>query len=227
MKLIFLGNSLTEGIYGGNFVTQIAAKLAEHTVINAGVGGDTIVNVLERLEEVIAQEPDAIFVMCVENDAISYQYPAMRLYYQYSKNIPDGIVSPDTYARTYRQVFTRLQETQSLLWVGLSISEYSPELLETMRQYNALAAEVARDLKIPVLDLTTHLDTSHIPARPPMSARVIELIAQRGADGWNDYENERQRGGFKYTFDGVHLTPTTATLFADEILKFLKSSGAI
>ena len=223
MKLVFLGNSLTEGRYGGDFVAHIAARLPQHTVINAGVGGDTVLNLLERLErDVLAHEPDGVFVMCAGNDAISYIYPDLRKYYRRSKNVPDGVVTPEVYARSYRDLLTRLQVAHIQTWVGLSPSEYSPELFEAVRQYNSLAAEAARALNIPVLDLMPYFDPGDIPARPPLTMDTIRLIGNRELSGWNDYENEQQRHGYRYTFDGLHLTPKAARQLADIILDFLK-----
>ncbi len=223
MKLVFFGNSLTEGSYGGNFVAHVAKRLPQHTVINAGVGGDTILNLLERVDrDVLAHEPDGVFVMCAGNDAISSVYPDVRKYYRRSKNVPEGVVTPEMYARAYRELLTRLQLAHVQTWVGLSPTEYSPELFNTVRHYNNLAAEAARALNIPVLDLMPLFDTQDIPPRPPLTMDMTRLIGQREQSGWNDYENEKQRLGFRYTFDGMHLTPKAAEQLAEIIINFLK-----
>jgi lysophospholipase L1-like esterase len=222
MKLVFLGNSLTEGKYGGDFVSLVAKRLPQHEIINAGVGGDTILNLLARLDEdVLSHEPDGVFVMCAGNDAISYLYSDVRKYYRRSKDVPDGIVTPELYAQSYRDLLTRLQVAHVQAWVGLSPSEYSPELFDTVRQYNDLAAEAARALNIPVLDLMPHFTAENIPSRPPLTMDTIRLIGQREMSGWNDYENEQQRNGYQYTFDGLHLTPKAAAQLAEIIVEFL------
>ena len=43
MRIVFLGDSLTWGQYGGDFVAEVAKRLPEHETLNAGVGGDTVV----------------------------------------------------------------------------------------------------------------------------------------------------------------------------------------
>ena len=55
MKITFLGDSLTWGGYGGNFVEYVADQLPDHTIVNAGVGGDTVINLLRRLDEVLGR----------------------------------------------------------------------------------------------------------------------------------------------------------------------------
>jgi lysophospholipase L1-like esterase len=186
------------------------------------VGGDTILNLLQRLDaDVLSHEPDGVFVMCAGNDAISYIYPDVRKYYRRSKDVPEGTVTPELYAQSYRELLTRLQVAHVQTWVGLSPSEYSPELFDTVRQYNDLAGETARALNIPVLDLMPSFKAEIIPSRPPLTMDTIRLIGQREMSGWNDYENEQQRNGYQYTFDGLHLTPKAAAQLAEIIVEFL------
>ena len=60
MRIIFLGDSLTWGGYGGNFVDVVAQLMPEHDIINAGVGGDTAINIERRLDDELAEhQPDA------------------------------------------------------------------------------------------------------------------------------------------------------------------------
>lgn len=226
MKLVFLGDSLTWGGHGGNWVAEIARRCDQHEIINAGVGGNTVVNLLRRLDEdVIAHEPDGIFVMVGGNDSISYSQPQTRPYYKKSQGIPDGVVTPEMFASTYRDLLTELQLNHIQTWMGLAPAEYNPVVVEHKRQYNELAAEVARAFNVPVLDLMAQLKPDEIKDRPPISIAFIDRIGQRVASGWNDYENERQREGYTYTFDGLHLTPAAAQIVAGLVIDFLELDG--
>jgi len=221
MKLIFFGDSLIEGSYGGSFVAGVASLLPGHTIIGAGESGNTVINLLNRLDAVLEEEPDGIFVMCGGNDAISYSQPETRRYYRRVQKIPDGIVTPDAFARSYRDLLTRIQLAHIRAWVGLPPMEYNPETVAALKQYNALAREAADSLSIPVLDLMTRLNPERIPPRPPLDRQAIRLVGQRQESGWSDYETERQRGGFTYTFDGLHLTPEAAQRVAQLVVEFL------
>lgn len=222
MKLIFLGDSLTWGGYGGNFVAEIAHRLPDHTIVNGGEGGDTVINLLNRLDGVLEQQPDGIFVMVGGNDAISYTQPETRRYYRRAKKIPDGIVIPEIFAKTYRDLLTHIQLKHVLTWVGLPPIEYNPEVVEAVRQYNQLASQATKAFNIPVLDLMTRFAPGKIPDRPPLNQDVINLIGERSRSGWSDFETERQRGGFTFTFDGLHLMPDTAEQVAEIIVDFLE-----
>ncbi len=222
MKLVFLGDSLTWGHYGGNYVAEVAALLPEHSIMNAGEGGNTVVNLLRRLDTALAQEPDGLFVMVGGNDTISYSQPATRPYYAQVQKIPAGMITPEQFAQTYRDLLTQLQLAHIQTWVGLENTDYSPQLAAAFAQFNGLAADAARSFNIPVLDFNHHFPASALQHRPPLSLDSINLIGRRINAGWADYDAERARGGYTYTFDGLHWMPDTARQAAKFIVEFLR-----
>lgn len=226
MKIVFLGDSLTWGGYGGDFVAEAARRLAQHTLINAGVAGNTALNLLRRLPAVLEQGPDGVFVMVGGNDAISYSQPKTRRYYARAQDIPGGVVTPDQFAAAYRDLLTRIQLAHTLAWVGLPPVEYSPLLAAAVRQYNERARAAAAALNIPVLDLAAAFATGAPPARPELDQRAINLIGARVQAGWDDYERERKAGGFTYMFDGLHFTPAAAARCGALVAAFLRDQQA-
>jgi lysophospholipase L1-like esterase len=227
MRIVFLGDSLTWGRYGGDFVAEIAQRLPEHEIINSGESGNTSLSLLNRLDDVLALEPDGIFVMVGGNDAISYSQPETRRYYQQVQKIPDGIITPELFSRTYRELLTQIQLNYIMTWVGLAPKEYNPAVVEAAEQFNALAREIAESLNIAVLDFMPHFKPEHIPDRSPLNLATINLIGKRANSGWSDYESARAEGDYTYSFDGLHITPESAPRFADLIIEFLRQQGAI
>lgn len=224
MRIVFLGDSLTWGGYGGNFVEGVAKRLPEHEIINAGVGGNTVVNLLRRVEkDVIEREPDAVFVMIGGNDSISYSQPETRPYYKKSQNIPDGVVTPEMFIETYRELLMQLRLAHIHTLMGLAPSEYNPTVVESKAHYNQLAADLARSMNIAVLDLQPVFSPEELKDRPPINIRFIEEIGKRASGGWEEYEAEQEKNGYSYSFDGLHLTPASAEKAADVIAEFLKS----
>jgi lysophospholipase L1-like esterase len=222
MRIAFLGDSLTWGGYGGNFVDEIAKLRPQHELMNAGVGGNTIENLLQRLDDVLAQQPDGIFVMVGGNDAVAYSQPDTRGYYRKAQNLENGFITPDEFTRAYRDLLTQIQLAHVLAWVGLEPTEYSHTVFKALQEFNAIAREVAESLNVPVLDLTQHFRAENLPERPPINQKFINLIGERSRTGWQDYEAEQQRGGFTFTFDGMHLTPENARKVAELIVEFLE-----
>jgi lysophospholipase L1-like esterase len=222
MKIVFFGDSLTEGSYGGNYVNVLREKHPEHELINAGQSGNTVINLLDRLEsDVLVLEPDGVFVMVGGNDAISYSQPRTQIYYKQVQNIPDGVVTPDQFSQTYRELLGTLQTNYIQTWVGLPPAEYNPAVVEAQQQYNRLAADAARSMGIPTLDLMPHFKPDDIPQRPMLDLAFIQEIGRRSQGGWSDYETSRQEKGFTYTFDGLHLLPESAGRMAELIGDFL------
>ncbi|MCA9885329.1 MAG: hypothetical protein KC708_20265 [Anaerolineae bacterium] len=224
MRIIFLGDSLTWGGYGGNFVDVIAQLMPEHDIINAGVGGDTAINIERRLEDEIEKhQPDAAYVMVGGNDAVSFTMPKTRNYYKHAKKIkPDGIVTPEQHAQAIHTILLGLLGQRILTGLGVSPTEYNVELARARQQYALAAKKVADELRVPVLDLFDEFAPKNPIEREPVDMSFIQTIGQRSESGWNDYEKERQQWGYTYTFDGMHLMPATAQLYGERIAVFLR-----
>jgi lysophospholipase L1-like esterase len=225
MNIVFLGDSLTNGNYGGNWVSLVAQHFRQHTIINAGVGGDTVVNLRQRVDDLLQQyQIDVLFVMVGGNDAVSYLMPATRPYYKSAKGIPDGTVTPDLFATTYRELLTQVQLYHVQTVVGLPPTEYNAELVAMRHHYNKLTKTICDALNIPTLDLATPFIPPNPIQREAVNLGFIQDIGKRMASGWNDYEAERQKWGYTYTFDGMHLLPSSAEKMARLVITFLKEA---
>ena len=222
MKLVFFGDSLTWGGYGGSYFNELKPLLPDHELINAGEGGNTVINLLRRLEDdVLSHEPNGVFVMVGGNDAISYSQPKTRQYYEQVQQIPGGVVTPDQFSQAYRDLLTRLHLAHTLVWIGLPPIEANPTVVETTKQYNDLASESARALNISLLDLMTEFTPANLPERAPIDMSLILTIGARLKDGWNEFAKAQAEGGFTFTFDGLHFMPESAKRVAQRIAPFI------
>lgn len=225
MRIVCFGDSLTEIGYGGSYFRELVTLMPEHDLINAGVGGSTVINLLRRVEQdVIAQSPDAVFVMVGGNDAISYSQPKTRSYYRQRHEIPAGVVTPEQFEIAYRELLTKLQLAHIVVWIGLEPCEYSPETVAAFRDYNDRARTTARSFNLPVLDLMEHFPPGDVPEREPLGVEYILTIGAREKRGWNDFEGAQKAGGFRFTFDGLHLTNETARKVAERVAAFIRAN---
>ncbi|MGJ3239739.1 MAG: SGNH/GDSL hydrolase family protein [Anaerolineae bacterium] len=223
MQIAFLGDSLTWGGYGGNFVQAVAEQLPNHEIINAGEGGDTVVNLLRRLDTVLEKHsPDAMFVMVGGNDANSYAVPQIRGYYKKAKQLDEGMVTPGQFEETYRELLQQLQLNFIQPLVGLAPTEYSREIVEAKREYNQRARSVADSLNIPILDLDAIYTPDNPIEREPITIQYIQQIGANWNSGWDKFEEERAKWGYTYTFDGLHIMPEMGMAFAKHIVAFLQ-----
>jgi len=68
-KIVFLGNSITEG--GGNWNN----KFNVHNIVNRGISGDITEGILARLDEIIFYKPIAVFLLIGINDIFDIGIP--------------------------------------------------------------------------------------------------------------------------------------------------------
>ncbi|MFQ3565959.1 MAG: GDSL-type esterase/lipase family protein [Aggregatilineales bacterium] len=222
MKIVFFGDSLTWGGYGGSYFDALARYLPGVERVNAGAGGDTVINLLRRLDEdVIAQQPEAVFVMVGSNDAIAYSQPDTRPYYRQTKALSHGFVAPGAFEQTYRELLIRLQLEHIQVWVGLPPAEYNSDVVAALEAFNARTSRVARALAIPTLDLLAEFRPATLPHREPLRLGDVLLVGRRIAEGWHDYASAQTAGGFTFTFDGLHFTPEAAERAAAKIAAFI------
>lgn len=226
MKLVCLGDSLTWGGYGGSYVEELRKLMPEHEIINAGEGGNTVVNLVRRLnDDVLSHQPDGVFIMVGGNDAISNCQPKTRSYYRQGQGIDNGEIDLHEFESGYRTLLTELHLAHVLVWVGLPPIEYNPVTVATLKTYNERAALVARSLNVPVLDLMAAMNPPEIPDRPELDIGFILTIGAREKRGWTDYETARAEGNFTYTFDGLHFTPEGAHKAAELIAAFIRAEA--
>lgn len=60
-KIIFLGNSITEG---GNW----KRLLSDSTIVNRGISGDNTFGILARIDDVVKRQPEKVFLLIGTND---------------------------------------------------------------------------------------------------------------------------------------------------------------
>ncbi len=223
MKLVCFGDSLTWLGYGGSYYEELVKLLPQHQWINAGDGGNTVINLLRRVDDdVLSHQPDGVFLMVGGNDAISFSQPKTRSYYRQAQGIPDGVVTPPQFEQAYRDLLTKLQLAHVVVWIGLEPCEYNLEVVAAFREYNARIQTIARAFTLPTLDLMGAFPPGDLPDRPPLEIGYILTIGAREKRGWHDYESARKAGGFRYTFDGMHLMPETARQMAALIAAFIE-----
>lgn len=85
-----LGDSNTQGSMAHNFVNDLdlAMKDEGYEFINAGVNGDLVYNVLNRLDEVIACHPDYIIILIGTNDILAGLTKYNEIKFELKKQLP-------------------------------------------------------------------------------------------------------------------------------------------
>src|SRR5215467_5674496 len=78
--LVCFGDSLTEATIGASYIDLLRGRLPDVQVVNAGINGDTTLNLLRRIERDVApHHPEVVVLLVGLNDACTvYGEPAIR-----------------------------------------------------------------------------------------------------------------------------------------------------
>lgn len=124
-KIIFLGNSITEG-------GRWRQLLKDSTIINRGIAGDNTFGVLARLDEIVKLKPASLFVLIGTNDL--------------SKKIPDEAILENIFTMISRikagSAKTKIF-IQSILPVNETVERF-PQQFNNSMHINTINDQLAR-----------------------------------------------------------------------------------
>ena len=136
-KIIFLGNSITEGGKWGSLT-------GDKTVINRGIGGDITFDLLKRSDDIIRRQPSKLFILIGINDI--------------SKDIPDAVIA-DNYRKLVQKIRRACPSTliyvQSILPVNNTVINFPQHYDKAAHivSTNILLKQMAKNLHCTYIDL--------------------------------------------------------------------------
>jgi len=197
-KVVLVGDSIRM-----SYSAQVSKRLAgKAQVISSKANGGDSNNVLKNLQGwVIVHQPTVVHFNCGIHDTKKFTETG------------EFQVSPEQYEANLRTIVTRLRDDTDAVLIFATSTPVLDERAKGTRQqkvyelfaasidqYNAIAAKVMTELKVPVLDL-------HAAVMKPAAPATVETLI--GADG-------------------VHLTPSAQELLgnrvAEAVMEHLPSS---
>ncbi|HUR04232.1 MAG TPA: GDSL-type esterase/lipase family protein [Nonomuraea sp.] len=233
MKVICVGDSITRGQVSGNYVKLLESRLTGSTVLNAGVNYDVSAHMLDRLSEVVDQDPDVVTVLIGTNDATATlgEQTAQKLRNRW-KLTEDP--SPDRYAANLAAIATRLKDETRARIALISPPVLGEDLdsvaLRRTSEFGEIVRKVAAEQFVTYLPLNEQMveyleKTDHTPR---VHYRADSLLAPTAAmqhfflgRGFDAISKSR---GLLLTTDTVHLNSRGAGMIADLIEGFVRSS---
>ena len=229
LKIAFLGDSLTEGIVGGSFFKILQQKLPQHQLFNYGKGGDTVISLYRRLQNLdMASRLDLGFLWIGGNDV----YVKTRRTFPIIKRLRG-----QPWARSHAQFQSYYRDLLDFLFDKISNIYTIPPLLigeDVNNDWNkelAILSKIIQDLSVSYpnvefIDLRepfiSHLSSERIsPYVPKSLSRVIwDKLFSNSPEDWEKKASER---GLHVTIDGVHLNQTGAAKVAEVFRKKIHS----
>jgi lysophospholipase L1-like esterase len=233
---VCFGASLTAGTVSFNYLELLESRpnLADFKFINHGVNGDLAWNGLQRLDQVIAEQPDFVTIMIGTNDVNATMSERNWIRYKSFNHLPTR-PTREWYEENLRAIVTRLKaETKArLALVSLALvgEDLEHEANRKVARYNDVVLRIADDEGISYLPLWERMMAylrEHEADRkelPPMLEYRDGLHNTGNALGlhsmglsWNEVS---QRNGLLLLTDTLHLNGKGAGLVADLIQEWL------
>lgn len=232
MRIVFCGDSLTEGVYGASYLRVLRQRTladprpADIELINVGAGGDTVVNLARRIAcDVVPRQPDWVVIFLGVNDCSTYllsrSLPTLssyrsRRYFRREKGMRQP-VTPERFRDGLRTVIEGIRartHARIALCTPATLGEsLHSRAWHTLDKYAAVARLVASERGCSLIDI--HAAVAHELAALPERSLLKRFAAVRAH--WlrdADIETQARARGYALTYDGCHLTARGAALVA-------------
>lgn len=230
MKVMFLGDSITEGFPGVSFFKMLKEEMPGVELINRGKGGDTVISLSKRAKT-IKYDPDIdiIFLWIGVNDVfvkLSKIFPIYKKLYN-----QQWVKDEDEFKFYYGDTLQFLSSKTKLLAVIPPIfvgEDMNNSWNRQLSRYDAIIRELIKSYpNIEYLDLKedflSYLKEKNVSSFVPDSAIKI------AADAFllntpKKVDVKSQKRGLYFTLDGVHLNSTGADITVNKIKDFISST---
>lgn len=219
--VVCAGDSLTHATMSSDYVARLRARFAErrYEFVNAGINGHTALDLLQRLDAIIACQPDAVSILIGTNDARG--------------GLPEPAES--SYRANLDLMLTRLARETKARVALLSVPPLGEDLASPdnrgVDRCNAIVRELAAAHRAAYLPLHETLrPLLERSARPPaklqfgigvaLSIAFRRYVLQRS---WDEISTEN---GLVILTDQIHLSDRAAEVIADQLSAWLTSSAS-
>jgi len=229
--LLCLGDSITHGHIGADWVGALRERRPALTVVNGGVNGEMAWNVRQRLDDALSLAPDAVILLIGSNDVMAADLPARASAYERSNRLPR---TPDL--RWSMEQLTLLLSELRGRCARVAVCTIPPlgedpgtpvrELVATFNQHIQSSAQAAG---IPVLDLhgaLTALSPARGQAYDGSMATTVWAIGRAMAAHvllGRSWDTVAEASGWAVTVDGIHLSDRGGAILRERAERWLDS----
>jgi lysophospholipase L1-like esterase len=208
--------------------------LAGFRFINQGIDGDLAWNGLERLDRVIAENPDFVSILIGTNDVNATMSERNRVRYRSFNQLPTEPSIEwyaDNLSRIVQQLQTETQAKLALLSLAVIGEDLQHEANQKVELYNDVIRTIAREASVAYLPLHERMvaylhehegDRASLPPRLEYRDGLHNIgnaVALHASGlSWDEVSH---RNGLLVTTDGLHLNSKGAGMVADLIGEWL------
>jgi len=224
--LLFIGDSITEGKLGINFVDMIKCRYPDYCYHNKGKGGDTLLEVIERLVKILKEDRHQYFVIVIEagHNDILLPYIKQRWSFMNIKKVTP-ITQMGTLLDQSLKTISSLTTAKIILTTLSCIGEiYNSQLNQKRRLINEQIERVGYKYNTHIADVSTAFDEIIINSSSssyfldnPINLAIDYFRSKKSR--WADKISGRRN--LNLTIDGAHLNNKGAQIYCREISKIL------
>lgn len=229
--VVCLGDSITRGQVSSNYVKRLERHWGSmgRQFVNAGVNGDLAYNVAQRLDSVIARQPDIVTLLVGTNDVNAHFDEAWLARYRKGQKLPLD-PTQQWYGEQVHLVLGRLEAETNARLAVLTIPPLGERLDSRMNQlvnsFNATLESIVESHDATLLPLHDHL-VGQLPrdeAAPPYdgNARIVLMAAAQHLILRRSWDRISRRNGLTLLTDHIHLNDRAASSVTDLIGSFLE-----
>lgn len=229
--VVLIGDSLTHGNVQPSWVNSMRKKMGEDfEFINAGINGETTNDVLNRINEILACDPN-IATLLIGNNNLMGSFERNERNYKKSKQVEWSI---NGFENEYRMIVKRLIENDIKLAVS-SLMSYGEEIgsdeFERTREYSKIIKKIADEFSLYYIPLFEEIEKYLIEKGENTNLPKIEndsLIMLQNfmikkillKQSWDKISTDSR---FRVTLDHIHFNNYSANLMESMVSEFIKS----
>ncbi len=233
--VVLAGDSITHGQIGENYVAMLSERLDlnKFDLVNAGINSNLAWNLLQRVDEIIACEPDFITIMIGTNDANAVTTEEEAQEYVKRMELP-RIPDQEWYQESLHKIVTALQERTHAKIGLISI----PPIGENQDHF---AFKISSDHIKSIKNVANSTGVTYLP----FHELVVEYLEKQPGNPTYSFEKAKSEmfiscfkryilrkdwdsigktKGFQLHIDYLHLNSKAASIIIDLIEEFIKSS---
>jgi len=222
-RLVFLGDSLTEGSYGVTYVDDLReyGVADKFDMINAGKAGSTSWNLLARIDrDVLDMAPSAVVVHIGANDFLTVHSPLHGLIRRLGKTQKKCPIYPEVFSENYKRILDKLAirpGMRVLCAVTPTLGENPFSSIDKLfSSYMDVVRDAAHDRGLTLVDFNAPFSEYLCREGGYRDLSLLRCFCSKATVRLfrRDPEKVAERQGLKLTFDTMHPNRKGAELLA-------------
>lgn len=234
-KILLIGDSIIEGKLGVNFVEQLEKEFEEYTFINAGIGGDTVLGVTNRIQGLLNEEAiDYVIVAIGHNDLILPSFLTRGFMYRmaFRQIIKRGSIPSRNFKEfiaTYKQLIDILKVNMGTKFACTTMSTLNENpqsvIAKARKHWNNGLRQLFDDEGVTYIDIGRTFDREIAKSAKTdyfMESFISTFISGEKKTG--DKKQARILSNSRHlsvTIDGVHLSVSGGEIYYKSFAKLL------